>query len=296
MTPTLEEAMRGTAADVEDAIDRFISAADLPEAVLYEAMRYACLNGGKRLRPLLVVASSALFGVDRDCALRAGVALEFVHCYSLVHDDLPAMDDSDLRRGRPSVHKQYDEAVAILVGDALQALAFEILAHPSTHSDPLVRSNLVFALARAAGVQGMVGGQMLDLIGEVEDFDAAGLTRLQRLKTGALISFGCEAGALLGRAPEPQRHALQSYAHDLGLAFQIIDDVLDVEGDAEALGKPQGADAAANKTTFVSLLGLERAKAQASLLVDQAIEHLGPFEQRADLLREIARFVLQRRS
>ncbi|HXC26755.1 MAG TPA: farnesyl diphosphate synthase [Stellaceae bacterium] len=266
------------------------------EARVYEAMRYSALAPGKRLRPLLVLASSRLFGVARGSALQVAAALEMVHAYSLIHDDLPAMDNSDLRRGRPTCHKAFDEATAVLAGDGLLTMAFEVLSHPDTHGSPSVRCELVAALAAAAGGAGMVGGQMIDLIAEKQPLDMGAITRLQRMKTGALIAFACEAGAILARAPHEVRLALRGYAHDLGLAFQIADDLLDVEGSAEETGKPVGADAAAGKATFVSILGVERARAQAELLVGQAVAHLDLFEQRAELLRQVARFVIDRRT
>jgi farnesyl diphosphate synthase len=229
--------------------------------------------------------------------LRTASAIEFLHAYSLIHDDLPAMDDDDLRRGKPSCHKQFDEATAILAGDALQALAFEVLAHEDTHGDAAVRAHLVSELARAAGAHGMVGGQMLDLLAETRpDLSIGAITRLQRLKTGALISFSCTAGAILGKASDPLRNALSAYAHDVGLAFQIADDLLDIEGTAAELGKTPGKDAAAGKATFVSILGLERARAQADLLARQAAAHLEPFGEAADLLRQAAKFVVARRA
>jgi farnesyl diphosphate synthase len=266
------------------------------EARVYEAMRYSALAPGKRLRPLLVLAGARLFGVHRRSALQVAAAIEMVHAYSLIHDDLPAMDNSDLRRGRPTSHKEFDEATAILAGDGLLTMAFEVLAHPDTHGDPAVRCELVSMLAMAAGATGMVGGQMIDLIAEKRALDIGAITRLQRMKTGALIAFSCEAGAILAKAGGEMRTALRGYAHDLGLAFQIADDLLDVEGSAAETGKPVGADAAAGKATFVSILGVERARAQAELLVDQAIAHLDLFEQRAELLRQIARFVVSRRT
>ena len=265
------------------------------ESRVYQAMRYSALAPGKRLRPFLVLASADLFGVAQRCALQVAVAGEMVHAYSLVHDDLPAMDNSDLRRGRPTCHKEFDEATAILAGDGLLTAAFEVLADPDTHGDPAVRCELVAALAGAAGAAGMVGGQMIDLIAETTTLDIGAITRLQRMKTGALIAFACEAGAILAKAPHEVRLALRGYAHDLGLAFQIADDLLDVEGSAKETGKPVGADAAAGKATFVSILGVERARAQAELLVDQAVDHLDLFEQRAELLRQVARFVIDRR-
>lgn len=267
------------------------------ESRVFEAMRYAALAPGKRLRPFLVLASAQLFSVAQRSALQVAAAIELVHAYSLVHDDLPAMDDSDLRRGRPTCHKAFDEATAILAGDGLLTLAFGVLADPDTHGDPAVRCELVAVLAAAAGGHGMVGGQMIDLIAEHRpDLDIGAITRLQRLKTGALIAFACEAGAILGKAPAEARIALRGYAHDLGLAFQIADDLLDVEGSAGETGKPVGQDAAAGKATFVSILGIERARAQAALLVRQAAAHLEPFEERADLLRQAARFVVERRT
>jgi farnesyl diphosphate synthase len=266
------------------------------EARVYEAMRYSALSPGKRLRPLLVVAGARLFGVGRRSALQVAAAIEMVHAYSLVHDDLPAMDNSDLRRGRPTCHKQFDDATAVLAGDGLLTMAFEVLSGSDTHGDPAVRCELVAALATAAGCAGMVGGQMIDLLAEKMSLDIGAITRLQRMKTGALIAFSCEAGAILAKAPGEPRMALRGYAHDLGLAFQIADDLLDVEGSAEEVGKPVGADAAAGKATFVSILGIERARAQAALLVDQAVAHLDLFGQRAELLRQVARFVINRRT
>src|SRR5271157_5574937 len=231
-----------------------------------------------------------------EALAQAAAATEMVHAYSLVHDDLPAMDNSDLRRGRPTCHKEFDEATAVLAGDGLLTAAFEVLADPDTHGDPGVRCELVAALAGAAGAAGMVGGQMIDLIAEHQTLDIGAITRLQRMKTGALIAFSCEAGAILAKAPHELRTALRGYAHDLGLAFQIADDLLDVEGSAAETGKPVGADVASGKATFVSILGVTRARAQAELLIRQAMAHLGLFEQRAELLREAARFVITRRT
>jgi farnesyl diphosphate synthase len=285
------------AAEMTDAVlGRLLAVPPGPEARVYRAMRYSALSPGKRLRPFLVLAGARLFGVARQSALQTAAAVEMVHAYSLVHDDLPAMDDSDLRRGRPTCHKVFDEATAILAGDGLLTAAFGLLADPDTHPDPAVRSELVAALAAAAGAAGMVGGQMVDLIAENVALDIGGITRLQRMKTGALIAFSCEAGALLAKASSEPRLALRGYAHDLGLAFQIADDLLDVEGSAVETGKPVGADAAAGKATFVSILGVERARAQAALLIRQAVAHLDLFEGRAELLREAARFVIARRT
>jgi farnesyl diphosphate synthase len=294
---SFEDALADTVRLADAVIDNFIRVPEGLEARVYEAMRYAALAPGKRLRPFLVLASAQLFAVARRSALQAATAVELVHAYSLVHDDLPAMDNSDLRRGRPTVHKAFDDATAVLAGDGLLTMAFEVLADPDTHGDPNVRCELVAALAQAAGAAGMVGGQMIDLIAERRpDLDMGAITRLQRLKTGALIAFACEAGAILGKSPAEPRMALRGYAHDLGLAFQIADDLLDVQGSAGETGKPVGQDAAAGKATFVSILGVERAQAQARLLVNQAIRHLELFGAKADLLRQAARFVVDRRT
>src|SRR5207237_6095335 len=273
-----------TASLTDAVLDRLLAAPSGLESRVYEAMRYSALAPGKRLRPLLVLASAHLFGVSRRSALQVAAAIEMVHAYSLIHDDLPAMDNSDLRRGRPTCHKQFDEATAVLAGDGLLTAAFGVLAHLDTHGDPAVRCELVSELAAAAGAAGMVGGQMIDLIAEHQRLDIGAITRLQRMKTGALIAFSCEAGAILAKAPGESRIALRGYAHDLGLAFQIADDLLDVEGSAAETGKPVGADAAAGKATFVSILGVTRARAQAELLVRQAVAHLDLFEKRAALL------------
>ena len=285
------------AAQMTDAaLEKLLTVPPGLEARVYQAMRYSALAPGKRLRPFLVLAGAQLFGVARRCALQVAVAGEMVHAYSLVHDDLPSMDNSDLRRGRPTCHKEFDEATAVLAGDGLLTAAFEVLADPDTHGDPAVRCELVAALAGAAGAAGMIGGQMIDLIAEHQTLDIGAITRLQRMKTGALIAFSCEAGAILAKAPHELRTALRGYAHDLGLAFQIADDLLDVEGSPEETGKPVGADVASGKATFVSILGAARARAQAELLTQQAIAHLDLFEQRAELLREAARFVITRRT
>ncbi|MBS0547608.1 MAG: polyprenyl synthetase family protein [Proteobacteria bacterium] len=294
-----EPALAHAAEATERTMDRLLPNGEEGEARVFEAMRYSSLGGGKRLRAFFVLAGATLFKVGPTPALRTASAIELVHAYSLIHDDLPAMDDDDLRRGKPSCHRQFDEATAILAGDALQALAFEVLAHEETHGDPAVRAALVADLAKASGAHGMVGGQMLDLLAEekgAEPLSIGAITRLQRLKTGALISFSCTAGAILGKAPEQMRAALSAYAHDLGLAFQIVDDLLDVEGSAAELGKTPGKDAAQGKATFVSILGLERAKAQAAMLADQAAAHLEPLGPSADLLRQAAKFVVSRRA
>jgi len=281
-------------AEVDDFLSSLLAVPPDPRASLYEAMRYAAIGGGKRLRPLLVVAASALFLTARERAVRVGAAVECIHVYSLIHDDLPAMDDDDLRRGKPTLHKAYDEATAILAGDALHALAFEILADEATHEDPFVRAELVAELARAAGPAGMAGGQMMDLAAAEGALDLAAVTRLQQLKTGALIGFCLEAGAIMGRSPPERRLKLRGYARDVGLAFQIADDLLDEEGQEEKTGKKVGKDRAKGKETFVTLLGRERARQQAGLLVGQAVDYLKSYGPEADLLRAIARFAVER--
>ena len=291
----LNVALADTASLVEKFLDQLLAVEDTAERQLIESMRYASLDGGKRLRPFLLMQSAGLFGVGERSALRTGSALELIHCYSLVHDDLPAMDDDDLRRGKPTVHKQFDEATAILAGDALLTLAFEVLTHPETHANAGVRCNLVAALAKAAGAHGMVGGQMIDLQAKNETFDIGQITQLQRLKTGELIAYACEGGAILGQASNDAREALRGYAHDLGLAFQIADDLLDVEGSVEEVGKAVNKDEDAGKATFVSILGVERARSQANRLAVQAIDHLAIFGEKADLLRQAARFVVERK-
>ena len=292
----LNVALADTASLVEKFLDQLLAVEDTAERQLIESMRYASLDGGKRLRPFLLMQSAGLFGVGERSALRTGSALELIHCYSLVHDDLPAMDDDDLRRGKPTVHKQFDEATAILAGDALLTLAFEVLTHPETHANAGVRCNLVAALAKAAGAHGMVGGQIIDLQAENKTFDIGQITQLQRLKTGELIAYACEGGAILGQASNDAREALRGYAHDLGLAFQIADDLLDVEGSVEEVGKAVNKDEDAGKATFVSILGVERARSQANRLAVQAIDHLAIFGEKADLLRQAARFVVERKN
>jgi farnesyl diphosphate synthase len=293
--PAFEEALRRTAQAVDLKLEALLPKAEGAEARLFEAMRYATLNGGKRFRPFLAMESARLFDVRPESALRVAAAVECVHSYSLAHDDLPAMDDDDLRRGAPSTHKKFDEATAILAGDALLTFAFEILSDEATHDLPQIRTELIRRLAQASGGQGMVGGQMLDLASEGVALDIGAITRLQRLKTGALIAFSCLSGALLGRASPEATQALQAYAHDMGLAYQIADDLLDAKSDSASLGKTAGKDARAGKATFVSILGLERAEAQAGILSEQAIQHLDLFDQKADLLRQAARFVVSRR-
>ena len=281
---------------VNKTIDRLLPETDLAENRLFEAMRHGTLGGGKRLRPFLVMHSAALFNVDPSRARRVAAALEFIHCYSLIHDDLPAMDDAALRRGRPTVHRQFDEATAILAGDALLTLAFEILSEPETHEDPRVRCELIKTLAAASGAHGMVGGQMLDLIAEKEEFDLGTISRMQRMKTGKLMAFACEAGAILGKASDPHKRALCNYAHDLGLAFQVTDDILDVEADPQDTGKDTGKDEQAGKATFVSAMGKQQAKERAEMLVQQAIRHLRIFDGREHTLSDLALYVLARRA
>ncbi|NIJ16131.1 polyprenyl synthetase family protein [Sphingobium vermicomposti] len=282
------------AAEVDRAFDALLTVPDDPRARLYEAMRHAAIGGGKRLRPLLVRAASDLFNISRESALRVGLAVECIHVYSLIHDDLPAMDDDDLRRGKPTIHKAFDEATAILAGDCLHDLAFQLLADEETHPDPFVRIELVKALAAASGPAGMAGGQMMDLEAEGASFDLATVTRLQQLKTGALIAFCVDAAAIMARIPSEGRTSLHGYARDIGLAFQIADDLLDVEGDVAVAGKALGKDQAAGKETFVSLLGVERAREQARILVQQAKAHLHAHGTQADLLRAIADYIVER--
>ena len=292
---TLADALARVAAEVETALQDLLPAPDGAEARLAEAMRYATLGGGKRLRGFLVMQSVALFAVDRRCAARVAASIEMLHAYSLVHDDLPAMDNDDLRRGKPSTHKAFDEATAILAGDALQARAFEVLAEPDTHSNPDARCELVAGLGAASGARGMAGGQMIDMLAEGQALTAEQITRLQALKTGRLIQFSAEAGAILGRAAPMQRHMLSAYGRDLGAAFQIADDLLDAVGTTEETGKTAGKDAAAGKATLVAVLGVERARAQAEMLAAQAAAHLESFGERAELLRQLAAYVVARR-
>jgi farnesyl diphosphate synthase len=291
---SLKPALDAIGKAIDQRFDRLLPVPEDSRARLFNAMRHAVIGGGKRMRPLLVVASCDLFGIERERALRVALAIECVHCYSLIHDDLPCMDDDDMRRGKPTVHRAFDEATAVLAGDSLHDLAFQILVEPATHDDAQARCELVIALAEASGPFGMAGGQMMDLVAEHELYDIAGVTRLQQLKTGALIGFCLEAGAIMARIPESQRTPLRGYARDLGLAFQIADDLLDVEGSSTKTGKAVGKDAAAGKATFVSLLGVDRARTQATMLIDQAIAHLHHFGQEADLLRAIARFAIER--
>ena len=282
-------------ATVEQAIDALLPLPEGHERPLLDAMRYATLGGGKRLRGFLVMEVAGLFGVDAASAARVAASVEMLHAYSLVHDDLPAMDDDDLRRGKPSTHKQFDEATAILAGDALQCRAFEVLAEAETHADPLARCELVAALALASGARGMAGGQMIDMATEGQALTAAEVGRLQALKTGRLIQYSAEAGAILGRAPAAVRVQVAAYGRDLGAAFQIADDVLDAVGTTEGIGKTAGKDEAAGKATLIALLGVDRARAQAERLAEQAAAHLAGFGPEADRLRALAAYVVQRR-
>ena len=281
-------------ADVDSFFGKLLAPPGDGRDRLYEAMRHAAIGGGKRLRPLLTIAASRLFRIDPQRALRVGCAIEAIHVYSLIHDDLPCMDDADLRRGRATVHTSFGEAEAVLAGDSLHALAFEILADPATHEDPWVRSDLVQELARAVGPGGMAGGQMLDLVAEGQELDLPAITRLQQLKTGALIEYAVETACIMVKLPADARTPYRGYARNIGLAFQIADDLIDHSGDEVAAGKRTGKDANAGKATFVSLVGEERARQQADFLVNQAIEHLSGHGNEADLLRSIARFAIER--
>lgn len=290
----LADGLKRIQADIHAALDALLPVPDDARARLFEAMRYAAMGGGKRVRPLLLTAVAEMYGVDRDAAVRAGVAIEAVHVYSLIHDDLPCMDNDDTRHGKPTVHKTWDEATAVLAGDALHCFAFEVLSDPVTSGDPFVRAELIQVLATAAGAHGMAGGQMMDIVAETSSFDLQTVTRLQQLKTGALLAASVEMGAVLGKVPHEQRKHLRAYARDIGLAFQIADDLLDHEGDEEAAGKALRKDAGKGKETFVSLLGPDRAREQARMLVDQAIGHLAQHGAEADLLRGLARFIAER--
>ncbi|NVN04445.1 polyprenyl synthetase family protein [Asaia spathodeae] len=287
----------GTAARaIEGTIDRLLPMVDGDESVLLEAMRYAALGGGKRLRGYLVTEVAAIFGAEPEGALRVAASVEMLHAYSLVHDDLPAMDDDDLRRGQPSTHKQFDEAIAILAGDALQTSAFEILADEATHSDPAVRIALVAALAQASGAAGMVGGQVVDIRGEGKSLPLDQVRRLHAMKTGALIRYAAEAGAILGGADRVQRDAIIAYGRDIGTAFQVADDVLDTTASAEELGKTAGKDEASGKSTYVSLLGIDGARAEATRLSGQATQALTSFGTEAAALRALAQYIVERRN
>ncbi len=261
---------------------------------LVEAMRYAAMDGGKRVRPLLVCATAGLLGVERAVALQVACAVEAIHVYSLIHDDLPCMDDDALRHGKPTVHTAYDEATAVLAGDSLHALAFEIVSDTGVIADPFTRAELCATLAVASGMDGMAGGQMMDMASNGADYDLPTITRLQQLKTGALLAASVEMGAVLGKLPEDGRSHLRAYARDIGLAFQIADDLLDVTGDEAKAGKALRKDEAQGKQTFVTLMGEDGAREQADALVTQAIGHLAQYGEEADLLRALARFIVER--
>jgi farnesyl diphosphate synthase len=294
-----ETLLAGAALRVEAMLDALLGARPLAGEIdrpqrLLAAMRHGVLNGGKRLRPFLVLESAALFGADGEAILRVAAALECVHSYSLVHDDLPAMDDDDLRRGQPTVHKAFDEAAAILAGDALLTLAFDILADPATELDPRAKVALVAKLARAAGIGGMVGGQALDLAAERDAPDEAGIIRLQAMKAGALIRFACEAGAVAAGAPQDDVERLAEFGSAIGLAFQLADDLLDHTSTPEAMGKATGKDAAAGKGTLVALHGEAWARRQLGGLVAQACDLVAPYGERSAILMATARFVAER--
>ncbi len=294
--PAVADRLVEAAGRVENTLEGLLPTDGGLERPLFDAMRYASLNGGKRLRPYLSLTVAGLFGADETRASRVAAAVEMLHCYSLVHDDLPAMDDDDLRRGQPTCHVAFDEATAILAGDALLTLAFDVLADPATHDDANIRIDLVRGLTAAAGAHGMVAGQMVDLAVEHQAVDVATIERLQALKTGALITFSAESGAILGQAADNERAAIVAYGRDLGFAFQIVDDLLDAEGDEMAMGKAVGKDAAAGKATLVTAIGPVAARERAESLSSRAIENLAGFGQSADALRDVARFVVTRRS
>ncbi|BCI68015.1 geranylgeranyl pyrophosphate synthase [Acetobacter aceti NRIC 0242] len=294
----LSTSLKQRAAAVEGMLDRLIPRVDGPEARVIDAMRYATLGGGKRLRGYLVAEVASMFTGQggEEGAYRAAASVEMLHAYSLVHDDLPAMDDDDLRRGQPSTHRKFDEATAILAGDALQTRAFEVLAETETHPDASVRIQLVLALAQASGAQGMVGGQMIDMEGEGRALSLKEVSHLHALKTGCLIRYSAEAGAILGGANPEQRERIANYGRDIGAAFQIADDVLDATATEEELGKTAGKDQAAEKSTFVALLGIDGARKEAEKLAERACHALDIFGEKADRLRDLARYVVERRS
>lgn len=292
----LADNLKQVQAEIDSVFDAMLPVPDDTSARLVEAMRYAAIGGGKRVRPLLVVSTAGLFGVNRESALRAGAAIEAIHVYSLIHDDLPCMDNDDLRHGKPTVHKVFDEATAVLAGDALHALAFEILSHTETSTDPFTRSELILTLGQASGMHGMAGGQMMDMVADEEgiEYDLHTITRLQQLKTGALLAASVEMGAILGKVQPAGRAHLRAYARDIGLAFQIADDLLDVEGDEGKAGKALRKDGVQGKQTFVTLMGVDKAREQAHALVEQAVLRLASYGPEADILRSLARFIIER--
>jgi len=277
------------------ALDQLIPPAQGPEADLMRAMRHSALANGKRMRPFYVIETGAMFDAPEKSLLRTAAALECVHCYSLIHDDLPCMDDDDFRRGQPTVHKAFNEATAVLAGDALLTQAFKILANRETHQDAQVRLQLIERLSDSSGATGMVGGQMIDMLEEDSPRDLNTITRMQRMKTGALISYSVEAGAIIGGANDMEKHALHGFAHDLGLAYQISDDLLDATGNEADVGKPLQKDESAGKANFVTILGLEQARERVRLLAAQAKEHLAIFRNRANILLQSVDFVLDRK-
>ena len=280
--------------EIDARFDQLLPVPDDPRARLIEAMRYAAIGGGKRVRPLLLAATAEIYSVSHESALLAGCAVESIHAYSLIHDDLPCMDDDDVRHGKPTLHKAFDEATAVLAGDSLHALAFEILSMPEVSSDPYVRAELVQTLACASVASGMAGGQMMDIVAQQHEFDLHTVTKLQQMKTGALLGAAVEMGAILGRVKEEDRAHLRAYSRDIGLAFQIADDLLDASGDADKAGKALRKDADKGKATFVSLMGEDKARDQAEALSQQAVGHLSGHGEEADLLRALARFVVER--
>ncbi|MGQ7828990.1 polyprenyl synthetase family protein [Altererythrobacter sp. Z27] len=290
----LKDGLARVQREVDSVFDAMLQVPQDSRARLVEAMRYAAIGGGKRVRPLLLVSTAELFGVDRGRALRAACAVEAIHVYSLIHDDLPCMDDDDLRHGKPTLHKAFDDATAVLAGDSLHALAFEILADPETSADPFIRVELISTLGRASGKDGMAGGQMMDMMAEKEDYDLHTITRLQQLKTGALLAASVEMGAIMGHVPPEGRAHLRAYARDIGLAFQIADDLLDHEGDEAKAGKALRKDDGQGKQTFVTLMGAEKAREQAKALVEQAIGHLAAHGEDARMLAAVARYIVER--
>ena len=291
----LEARLKETAERINVALDALLPRAQGSEARLMEAIRYSALDGGKRLRPFFTLEGGRIFDADEGSLLRAAMAIECVHTYSLIHDDLPCMDDDDLRRGRPTLHRAFDEATAVLAGDALLTFAFEVMADPATHPDPQMRGLLIAGLAKAAGAQGMVAGQAADMAGADIGSDLIAVTRMNRLKTGALINFAVDAGALIGCASEAERTALSRYAHDVGLAFQMVDDLLDAEGVVRDTGKAVQKDKARGKVNFVTVLGTQATRERVGMLAVQAKRHLAMFGPRASILLEAVDFIVQRR-